>query len=196
MKKTSLTHPLTCRECRDFIPAYTQRELATLLRHRVGAHLDGCTSCSAVYRAQRDVTRDLRGTLPAIGVADTRRLNGIWTAIQQEMARPRRRTPPHPRRISASALVVVAALMLTLSLGANRLALALPVPPTPAELAAQGDGDRLAASRTEAQIAMISDLIVQPSPTPASGHGSDLTVTPPGAPRYAPTVETTPTEMP
>lgn len=196
MKNTAPPHALTCRECRELIPAYAQRELAAPVRHRVGVHLDSCPACSAVYRAQGDVTRDLRVTLPAIGQTDVRRLNGLWTAIQQEMGRPRRRTPPHPRRMSASAALMAVTLVLTLSLGANRLALALPVPPTPTTPAGS-DRAALPAARTEAQVAMVSStLLVQRSPTPAGGQMGDLTVTPPGAPHYAPTAETTPTETP
>lgn len=129
---------LNCNDCRGFLPAYISRTLPPLPRQKVAAHLDSCETCYAAYVQQRDIERELTQQVPLIGRADSPRLNRIWTAVQGEMARPRRAALRRiPARYHLVTIVAIVGLLLP-SLGfqalhQRQMALALPVQPTPTE---------------------------------------------------------------
>lgn len=180
-----MTYPLTCTECRDHLSAYVDADhrdlLHTRLRRRIGAHLDTCPACDTIYRARRDVARELRTVTPLIGRADAPRLGAIWAAVQSELAAPRR-----VRRLSGRAsmqygavvFTLLLVLVLPLVLGGQPFTFALPVPPTPI----------IEAEATEASTAALSAAGSTAAATPAHTVALlDERPTMPPQPRYAPT---------
>jgi anti-sigma factor RsiW len=160
----------TCRECRALLPAYIDRELAPAARSRVSAHLDDCDRCHAEYTRQRALAADLRAGLPALGRLDAARAGLLWSAVQTDLASPRRAAlPVGQARMSLVVLLMAAALLLPWLVSTGRLAaLSLPLPPTPVS------ADALATDAPLAPEARAPQAVV-------------FHVTPPGAPEYAPT---------
>jgi predicted anti-sigma-YlaC factor YlaD len=177
---------MTCHDCRAHLPGYIHRELSPLVRRRVGAHLDKCEACYAVYTSQREVARELTQQVPLIGQADAPRLGKIWSSIQVEMARPRRSTLSRIPRRRGFAIVILVLVLLLPSLGFHALqqrqvAMALPVPPTPTETS----------ERTSQAVAMATatcNCAIQAAATAAPE------VTLPAQPNYPP--NTSGTEVP
>jgi hypothetical protein len=160
----------TCRECRALLPAYIDRELTPAARSHVSAHLDACDRCHADYTRQRALAADLRAGLPALGRLDTARTGLLWSAVQSELAVPRRAAlPVGQARMSLVVLLMAAALLLPWLVSAGRLAaLSLPLPPTPGS----------------------EGVLATDAPLAPEAHGQQAIVfhvTPPGAPEYAPT---------
>lgn len=123
---------LSCAECRGLLPRYTARELPLDLRSRVAAHLDGCDACYRQVQLERELSRELRQTLPAFGQLDHYGLQHMWSRVQHGLAQPR--PTPSPReaaRLGLCGVMVAAALLFTTLFTPDRLALALPLPPTP-----------------------------------------------------------------
>lgn len=76
---------LSCPKCRSYILAYIHRELTADARQRVDEHLNTCAACYAVYRAERDLSRDLE-RVRYVGTPNDANLNQIWSAIQSEIS--------------------------------------------------------------------------------------------------------------
>ncbi len=121
---------ITCRTCRQYIPGYLQRDLPPSLRAEVAEHLQDCDACYALSVQQRDFSRELTHSLPSVG-SSVSGLDRIWSAVQADMAHPRREPAALDRaRYGIVALIFVIALLLPWTVRGQRLA--LPTPPTPA----------------------------------------------------------------
>lgn len=126
----------TCRQCRELLPGYIQRELTPKQRERVSRHLTSCPECYVVYSDQRQLVRELTNSLPRLG-SDAPRLDKMRAAVMAEMARP---AAPRARldqaRLGLVALILVATLLLPWSMRSRSFA--LPTPPQPETLTPQG----------------------------------------------------------
>ena len=167
---------LSCDEYKRYLPAYSDRELPPLLRRRVAMHLEKCESCYASYVRQREVSRELAQQVPLIGRADAPRLNKIWTAVQGEMAHPRRAALRRiPARYPMAVIILVVGLLLPSfgfqALSQHQVAMALPAPPAPTEPI-----EKTSQAVATAACACGSHVISTQSPE----------VTPPAQPNYAP----------
>lgn len=121
---------ITCRTCRNHLPAYLHRELPPKLRAEVAEHLQDCDACYALSVQQRDLSNDLSRSLPAFG-SPVSGLDRIWSAVQADMAQSRREPEVLEKvRYSIVALIFVLALLLPWTVRGQRLT--LPTPPTPA----------------------------------------------------------------
>lgn len=175
---------LTCKECRDLLPAYydsDQRDrVPAAIRRQIGAHLDTCPACDARYRAHRGVTLELRSVAPLIGSAERPPLGAIWSAVQSELIGSRARPVARLRtslRYSVALVTLLIAILLPMLISGGHLAFALPVPPTP-----------VVEDDPEITQPGLSVVVVMATPDPAAG---DVTPTLPQAPRYAPTAVST-----
>jgi len=173
---------LTCRECRELLPAYydgDQRDrVPAAVRRQIGAHLDSCPACDALYQAHRGVVRELRSVTPLIGSRERPPLSAIWSAVQTELIGAHTRSHTGLRvslRYTVALVTLLIALLLPMIISGERLAFALPVPPTPVvedDLVVTPPG----------KLAIV--VMATPGPT-------DIGPTLPQAPRYAPTAAAT-----
>jgi anti-sigma factor RsiW len=118
------------------LPGYIHRELAPELRAQIGAHLDRCVGCYAVYREQRALASELAETIPLVG-RGAPPLERIWNAVQADVRHPKRAVIRHDQaRYSLIVLILLAALLIPWS-ARGELSI-LPTPPTPAASSPQG----------------------------------------------------------
>lgn len=181
----------TCRQCRKELSGYIQRVLSPSARRRVSAHLDTCPACYTVYVNERDVVRTLTQQVPMIGRADAPRLGKIWSAVQGEMARPRRSPlPPILKRYSPIMVIVLVFALLPgfQAFQQHQAVMALPVPPTPTETI----------ERTVQAVAMATAECLCASDGTSDGASEAIATsapawifTVPAQPNYAPNVKKT-----
>ncbi|MCS7070653.1 MAG: zf-HC2 domain-containing protein [Anaerolinea sp.] len=180
--------PLTCRECRDLLPVYAdgERRVSASLRRRIGAHLDRCPACDKVYRAHREIARELRSVTPSIGGSTRAPLSAIWSAVQAELAGSTARSADRlavSLRYTAALVTLLIVILLPVLVGGGRWTLALPLPPTPIVV-----GDRAV---TQPSLSVVA-AIMTPGPMQSGLVSVDgAGPTPPQAPRYAPTTVAT-----
>jgi hypothetical protein len=118
--------PLNCHECQAHMIAYIHRDLPLRTRHRIGQHLNRCESCYAAYANQRHLSNELRTSIGFLGQPEKPQLGRMWTAIQQDMKRPRQVLPRYRTRYGAVLVVLMVALVLPWTLGTQQRALAVP----------------------------------------------------------------------
>ena len=127
---------MSCRECRELLPGYIQRELSPKQRERVSRHLSACSECYAVYVGQRVVVRELAISVPRIG-GDHPPLDRIHSAVMSELATPKaQHSGLYHARYSLAALVLMVSLLLPWTF--RSYASAPPTPPRPENVTPQG----------------------------------------------------------
>jgi len=178
---------LTCGECRTLLPGYIGRELSREARARVASHIDTCDTCYGVYLQQRAVTGELRQLLPAIGQAETPRLESIWSAVQTGLSQPRvSPLQKDPTRFGIAALIIAAAVLLPWLINQQRLVLSLPLPPTPVALA-------VLSQETEA---VITSATAEGNTVSVNTEYVSMAATPPAQPNYSPVIQIGATDAP
>ncbi len=180
---------ITCGECRTLLSGYIGRELSREARAQVASHIDTCNACYSSYLQQREITGELRQLLPAIGQAETSRLENIWSAVQTGISQPRISPfQKDPARFGIAALIVVAAVLLPWFISQQRLVISLPLPPTPVAMV-------VLTRETEAGASAIATEEGHTVAVAATEY-SATAATPPAQPNYSPVVQAGATDAP
>ncbi len=117
---------LTCEQCQSKLVAYLHRELDPLERRQVARHLDTCETCYALYLQEYELAQNLGEIVPLIGQGRQPRFDRMWSAIQQDIAHPRRAVKRYPAHFGLAALAVTIMLLIPLVLGKQSLPLRPP----------------------------------------------------------------------
>lgn len=141
--------------CKTHMTAYVNGGLSPRARGRIARYIEGDPACYAEYRRQRELSRELRSSLPALGAPTPRQLDRVWGAIQAELnlnadrdvsapatayrAAPRRRASGHSGtgyKLAGVMLTLCLALPLAvMATGGTASARAVPTPPVPRQVA-------------------------------------------------------------
>jgi anti-sigma factor RsiW len=118
-----------CRYCRAHLQAYIDGELSLKSRRRVSQHLDRCPACYSIYVQQRDLSRELRQSIPMVGQRGVPDFKQMWGAIQAELPQPQPRL--NQARYGLALLAFTLMLIVPFTMGHRDISLMPPSPPAP-----------------------------------------------------------------
>jgi anti-sigma factor RsiW len=120
---------ITCHECQTHLVAYVHDELPMRARRRVAQHISRCDNCYALYAMERNLSNELRSTVPLVGQPNAPQLGRVWAAIQTDMGRSRPVMGGHQARFGLAFIILILALALPWTMDKRQVALALPPQP-------------------------------------------------------------------
>jgi len=122
---------ISCKQCQKHLVAYINHELSPKMRNHVSQHLDRCETCYALYLQHKQVTYELRRTLPLVGNNRPPAFDRVWAAARLDAVR--RTTNYYPLRYGMAMLAITLLLLIPFALGRTNQVLAEP-PTQPAPL--------------------------------------------------------------
>lgn len=170
-----------CGECRSHLVAFLHGDVSPLLRRRVARHLDHCPACYELYRQELDLMRDLKREVPFIGAAHQPRFDQVWTAIQQDIVKPKSNMPRFHFHYGLAMMALVFVFLVPFTMGSQNFALASPPPqPIPLTQQATPSGTEPGTEETVVAISFLTDQsqVTPEAPQRTAGPSLDVISTP------------------